>query len=138
MSQASDYCENALANSLFGKTSDFGVLASAPTLYIALCTAAPVDSDTGSTITEAAYTSYARVSTSPSDWNTSSGGSIDNANAITFPQATGGSETETHFAIVDAASGGNMICYGTLGVAIPVVSGSTPKFEAGNLTVTVS
>src|SRR5437016_5231891 len=106
MGSFSDYTEAALLNSLFGKTSNYGALASAPTIYVALCTAAPTDASTGSTITEAGYTSYARVSTTAGTWNVSSGTSpstITNASTITFPTATGGSSTVTHFVLVDAS-----------------------------------
>lgn len=128
------YTENAILNSLFGKTSDFGALASAPTLYAALFTAAPNDAGGG---TEAAYTSYARVGTAPSDWNASSSGEIDNANAIQFPQATGGTETITHFGVYDAASGGNLVAYGAANSSLAVSNGIQPQFAAGAIIVSL-
>lgn len=128
---ASDYAENALLELVVGKTAF-----STPTAYVALCTAAPTDASTGSTITEAAYTSYSRVSTAGSDWNSASAGSIDNANAITFPKCTGGSETLTHFVIVDAASAGNVLLWGALDSSLAVSNNITPEFAAGTLTAT--
>jgi hypothetical protein len=130
----SDYLENALLNSLFGKTSDLGALASAPTIYVALFTATPNDAGGG---TEADYTSYARVSTTSSDWDASASGTVDNANAITFPAATGGSNTVTHFALFDAASAGNLLAYGALDSSLAVSSGITPQFAAGEFDVTL-
>lgn len=130
----SDYLEAALLNSLFGKTSDLGALASAPTIYVALFTATPNDAGGG---TEANYTSYARVSTSASDWDAAASGTVDNANAITFPACTGGSNTITHFGLYDAASSGNLLAYGALSSSLAVSNGITPQFAAGALDVSL-
>lgn len=134
MSDFADYLENALLNSLFGKTSDLGALASAPTIYVALFTAAPNDAGGG---TEANYTSYARVSTAAGDWNAASAGTVDNANEIAFPQATGGSNTITHFGLYDAATAGNLLAWSALNSNLAVSSGITPRFAAGELDVSL-
>lgn len=130
----SNYLENALLNSLFGKTSDLGALASAPTIYVALFTAAPNDAGGG---TEANYTSYARVETDAADWDAAASGTVDNANAITFPAATGGSNTVTHFGLYDAATSGNLLAYGALDSSLAVSTGITPEFAAGALDVSL-
>jgi len=131
MSEASNYLENALVDHITGKTAY-----TQPTAYVALCTAAPNDASTGATITEADYTGYARESTAGSDWNAASGGTADNANAITFGACTAGSNTITHFAILDAASNGNVLVYGTLDPSLAVSAGITPSFAAGALSIT--
>jgi len=133
MTQASDYLENKLADHIVGTTS-FTMPAN---VYIALCTAAPTDVSTGTTITEAAYTSYARVEISTL-FAASSGGSAATNAAITFPTATGGSETVTHFALCDASTGGNMLVYGPLDSSLAVSSGITPEVASGSLTVSVN
>lgn len=130
----SDYTEDAVLNSLFGKTSSFGALASRPTLYAALFTVAPSDAGGG---TEAAYTSYARVATAVSDWNAAVSGTVDNANAIVFPTATGGSETVTHFGVYDAATNGNLIAWGALSSSLAVSNNITPEFAAGAFDVSL-
>lgn len=130
MAAASDYLENKLLDHITGKTAY-----TQPTAYVALCTAAPTDSDTGSTITEASYTSYARVSTAGSDWNAASSGSTDNANAISFPACTGGTNTVTHFVLVDASSAGNILVHGALDSSLAISNGITPSFASGTLTV---
>src|SRR5581483_5609830 len=67
--------------------------------YLALCTVVPDSSKTGSTITEASYTGYARASLANTAWNAPvSGGAggqstITNASTITFANCTGGSST---------------------------------------------
>ncbi|MBL4702746.1 MAG: hypothetical protein JKX85_15990 [Phycisphaeraceae bacterium] len=130
----SNYAEDAVLNSLFGKTSAFGVLASAPALYIELSTADPTEDGSGST--PPVGNGYARVSTVAADWNVAASGVTSNANAIQFPAATGAWGTITHFAVYDAVTAGNMIFYGTLAAAKAFISGDTPLFAAGDLTFT--
>src|SRR5690606_40337569 len=95
----SNYTAQAVLNSLFGKTSNFGELASRPTIYVALSTADPLED--GSGVAEPAGNGYARAATTPADWNDATLADpsvINNANAIAFPQATGAWGTITHFA----------------------------------------
>ena len=63
----SNYVVKALLNSLFGKTSDFGALASAPDIYVGLSSTTPTE--TGGSVTEPSSGSYARVATVAADWN---------------------------------------------------------------------
>ena len=57
--------------------------------------------------------------------------------AITdFPVATANWGTITAFALWDAATGGNLICYGTVTTSKPINSGDTARFQAGSLIVT--
>ena len=84
MSSMSDFLENEIADHIFGGNSY------SPTdIYIALCTAAPSDSSTGSTITEPSGGSYARQQVSAGASWTVSGSQASNTSAITFPTATG-------------------------------------------------
>lgn len=108
----------------------------APTFF-ALTTVAVTDTMTGSTITEAGYTGYARKSTSAADLGTSSAGTRTNANAIVWAGATGGSATVIGAARCTASSAGRVIRY--LSVASTVVSATqTPaQFAAGALTDTL-
>ena len=103
--------------------------ASAPltNLYVSLHTANPGASG-NQTTSEAAYTSYARVAVarSGSGW-TLSGQTITPVSNISFPAATGGSETETYFGIGTAVSGTGILLYsGTITPNIVVSSGVTP------------
>lgn len=80
------------------------------------------------TTNEAAYTSYARVAIARtgSGW-TLTGQSISPVANISFPVATGGSETETYFGIGTASSGAGVLLYsGTISPAIAVISGIQP------------
>ena len=100
-----------------------------------LSTADPADD--GSGLAEPSGNAYARVQTSASDWNTASGGSLDNANDITFPQATGSWGAITHFALFDAATGGNMLAHGALSQSKTIGTGDTAQFAAGDLDVSL-
>jgi len=106
--------------------------------YISLHTANP--NETGDqTTSAAAYTSYARVSVARSTvgWSVAAG-VADNDAAVTFPAATGGSESETHFGIGSDASGaGNLFLWGALGASLAVSAGITPSFAAGALDITL-
>lgn len=131
----------AMLNSLFGKTSDFGALASRPTIYVGLSSTTPAED--GTNVTEPATGSYARVATAPADWNAATLADpslIDNLNPITFPTATANwlaSANLTHFVLYDAATVGNFLGFGALTVPKPVLSGDTPSFAAGSLDVTL-
>ena len=129
---ASNYLELEILDHIFGN----GTYTPATNIFVALLTATPDDTDTGSTITEATYTGYARKSTAGSDWNTASAGAIDNANAITFDACTGGSSTITHFALCDASTAGNVLFWGALSSSFAVSDGVTPSFGAGALDTT--
>lgn len=110
--------------------------ATAGSLYISLHTADPAAGN--QTTSEAAYTSYARVAVSRSTgFNAASAGATSNAAAITFPQATGGSETITHFGIGTASSGTGVLLYSnTVNLNLAVSNGITPEFAAGDLDIT--
>ena len=110
--------------------------------YVSLHTVSP--GDTGTQVTsEATYTSYGRVSVarSTAQW-TASGNTVDNDNAITFPAATGGSETIQAFGIgsaddTDSPASGNLFIYGAVSPTLAVSNGITPEFASGALDVTL-
>ncbi len=106
-------------------------------LYASLHTGDP--GETGNqTTNECAYTSYTRVAVARTSggW-TVSNNSATNAAAITFPAATGGSETATHFAVGTASSGtGKLLYSAALDAGLAISSGITPEFAIGALTVT--
>lgn len=122
-----------------GDASGLQPSSTAGSFYISVHTGTLLDTHTAQTQFEAAYTSYARVAVarSTAQWTVASG-TVDNDNAITFPAATGGSETETYFGIGSAASGaGNLQIFGALSASLAVSSGITPEFAAGALDISV-
>lgn len=125
MGSFADYWENEILDHLFGKGSY-----TPPTIYVGLSTADPADDASG--LSEPSGNGYARVQTAGSDWNAASSGSLSNANDITFPEATGSWGTITHFALFDAASGGNMLAHGSLSQAKSIGSGDTARFAGGS------
>jgi len=141
--QATDYLENLIIDHLF-RTRTF---AKPTALYLALFTAAPSDAGGG---TEVAGGSYARVNLAPLDtnWNATQGGTSGNSSgsggltanavAITFPAPTANWGTVTHFAIMDASTGGNMLMWDALTASRTILNGDpAPAFAVGTLQVTV-
>lgn len=108
------------------------------TSYFALWTTTLTAASTGSSGTEAAYTSYARVAETNNSTNfstSSAGSSITNNVAISWPANTGSNETETYLAICDASTAGNMTYFGSITSTI-VSTGDTPQINTSGLTVT--
>jgi len=134
MSQMSDYLEVELRKHVF-RTGSFTKPAA---LHVGLFTAAPSDAGGG---TEVSGGSYARVARAPLDANwtapDSTGGVTANAALITFAAPTANWGTVTHFAIFDAASGGNLITWGALSASRIINNNdAAPEFAIGALVVT--
>jgi hypothetical protein len=128
---------NNTAIALIGDASGLQPSATAGSLFVSLHTGDPGEAGTATT-SEAAYGSYARVAVarSGSGW-TVSGNAVSNAALIQFPQCTSGSETETHFGITTASSGGTKLLYkGALSASLAVSSGIQPQFAIGDLDIT--
>lgn len=143
---ATNVFENGLLSLIFenanyanvGDATGLRGSSTAGSFYISLHTANPNETGTQTT-SESAYTSYARVAVarSTAGWTTASG-VCDNDSAITFPAATGGSESETHFGVGSDSSGtGNLFLWGALSASLAVSNGITPQFAAGALDVTL-
>ena len=142
MSAMSDYLENKLVDQLFrGQTAP-----TTSTLYVALYTSAPSDAGGGTEVSGGAYARVA-VTSSLANWagtqsagstaaSSGSGGQTSNNTAITFPTPTAGWGTVTHFAIYDAATGGNELFWGALTIAKTINQADTVTFPAGSLSIT--
>jgi len=122
----------ALAN--VGDGSGLQPSGAAESFYIALFTATP--DEAGSVVNECDYMGYARkgVVRSAGGW-TISGNNCSNTAAIVFDLCTGGSNTVTHFAIMTAVTGGDMLYYGALTANLIVSNGITPDFAIGDLNI---
>lgn len=97
--------------------------------FAALHTADPGAAGTQTT-SEAAYTSYARVSVARTTggWGAAASGAVSPAAAITFPAGTGGTGTGTHFSTGVATSGSTAILHsGTVTPNITFGNGVTPS-----------
>lgn len=126
----SDYLENQILDHVLGG----GDYTRPATVYVALYTVAPTDSGGG---TEVSGGSYARVAVTnnATNWPAASGGSKANGTAIAFPEATADWGTVLAWGIFDAASGGNLLYYGTLAANKTISTGDTASFAASDLVI---
>jgi hypothetical protein len=143
MAAMSNFLENKIIDQIFrGQAYSFPT-----TLYVGLFTAAPTDTGGG---TEVSGGGYARASVAASLANfagtqgagttsASSGdtGTTSNNASITFvtPGATWG--TVSGFGVFDAATGGNLLFYGTLSISKTINQGDTVTFPAASLSVQI-
>lgn len=136
MSSMSNYLENKLIDHLLR-----GSAYTAPsTLYMALCTAAPTDTSTGSNLSEISGGNYSRqsLSSNTTNWSATSGTDGTSTNSVEVKWAgVTWSGTVTHVAICDAASGGNVLFYSGLTTSQTVVSGDSISFGIGSLSIQI-
>ena len=109
------------------------------TLYLALCTVEPIFTDDGGSITEIAYTGYARAPVTASEMGSSAAGIMLNSATIEFPEMTGGTGTGiTFLALLDGnagTSGDGLYGWGALDSSpVEIASGETPRFTTNGLT----
>jgi hypothetical protein len=104
------------------------------TSYCNLRTTTPSDTTTG---TLAAYTSYAGqlMTNNSTNWPNASGGAISYGPILTYPQSTGGSETEAWATIDTSAAGTTTLYWGALSAGQLIASGNIPAFGASAITV---
>lgn len=130
-----DTIEQAILNHVFTDPA----WTPAATLYIGLSSTTPTEA--AGNFTEPSTGSYARVSTAAADWSAATGtapATKTNTAVKTFPTATAdwsSGANMTHFGIFDASTAGNLILWGVLGTAKPVLNGDTASFPASSLVV---
>jgi hypothetical protein len=130
MAAFSNYMEDAITAWING--SNFP---SAPTnTYVQLYSQDPTDAGSA---TGALYT---RVTYAASGWTRGTGGAgtLSNTNAITMQSSAGSAATASHFAVFDAATSGNLLFHGALSASKSIAVGDEVKFNALQLTLTVS
>lgn len=111
----------------------------APT-YLALCSIATTADMTGATITEIAYTTYARKDVPAASMSAASGttnGTKTNTSAITFAACTAGSATAIAWALLDVvtAGSGNMLAFGSCASTAISTTQTPPTVGVGALVV---
>jgi hypothetical protein len=122
----------AIAN--VGDAAGLRATTTAGSLYFSLHTASPGEAG-DQTTSEVAYTSYARVAVARSSagWTVTGNTTAVDAN-VTFPAATGGSGTATHWGLGTSSTGaGLLLYYGAISPSIVCGSGVTPQLTAGNV-----
>jgi len=131
MAGFSNYTQNAILNWLKGTTMPTAPAA----LYVGLFNGDPTDAGSGGDEVTTDIRTAGRLAAT---FGAVSGNtSIANSAEVDFGAAAGG-ETVSHFAIFDAASGGNMLGSAALASSQTVVTGNLVKFAVGALTITVA
>lgn len=138
MTAASNYTEENVINAVLR-----GVTFPIPAgVYVSLHTADPGESG-GSEVSTGAWPAYVRKDAAvggaiASGWAAPTDGVTTNEKQITYPGMNGGSNvTVTHWAIYDAATGGNMLAHAALQTSRTLQPGDVFVFDIGSLTVTM-
>lgn len=144
MAALSDFLENKIIDHVLRGTAYVAPV----TVFVALLTAAPADAGGGTEVTGGAYarvavttalTTFAGTQGAASTVASSGSGGVTSNNAVvTFPTPTAGWLTATHWAVYDAATGGNLLIHAALTVAKTINTGDAVSFAAGALTVTLA
>jgi len=104
------------------------------TPHLALTTVAVGETDTGATLTEAAYTGYARKAIAAADLSPAAAGSKTNSAALIFAACTAGSAVVIGWAVVNSAAGaGDVILFGTCTSTTISTTQTPPQVAAGVL-----
>lgn len=124
----SDYLENKLIDATLR-----GVAYTSPaTVYLALFTSDPTDANTGVEVTGG---TYARQ---PITFGAASNGASSNSADVMYPVATANWGTIVSVGVYDAATGGNLLYYGSLTTSKVIQTNDQLKVNAGDITVTLS
>lgn len=134
MGSFGNYLELKVLDHVFGASS----YTSAATHYFALSTADPTEDASG--IAEPVGNNYARAAfvNNKSNWGDAAAGAITNDVAVTFNTASGSWGTIAHFAIYDSVTSGNMLAYGAISPTKAIGDGDTPKFNIGDVDITLT
>ena len=127
----SAYAELKILDHIVGKATY-----SKPVVAIGLCTSDPGNDATGAACNEVANTNgYGRIAVPDTDWNAAAAGQIDNANPITFPEATGSWGEITDYVLLGSAvhGQGNVLVYDKLDQSKTIVDDEIVNFAAGQL-----
>ena len=120
-----DFLETSLLNQVLRNTS----YTSPTTIYVALFTLAPTETGGGTEVSGGGYARQTATFTAPAP------DSVSNTADVSFPVATAGWGTIVAFAIMDAASGGNMLYFANLTAARTILTSDQLRFPSGQLIV---
>ncbi len=129
MGAITDYLANKILDKSL-RNIDFTVT----TRYLALFTDVPTTAGTGTEVS-AAGTAYARQAIS---FNPAASRATDNSADVIFPQASATWGLVKGWAVMDAASGGNMLLVGALTYNKQIDPGDQFKMAAGDLDVSLT
>jgi hypothetical protein len=124
VANATTYLANALANHVLR-----GTAYTAPSnRRLALFTTATTDAGGGTEVTGGSYARQSVTFSAPSN------GAVENTADVVFTNMP--AATVTHWAIMDATTGGNMLLHGALNAPAVVSSGQDLPFVAGDIDIT--
>ena len=135
MSGISNYFMDLVADNLSNRSE------MPATIYIALVTAEPFMSSTGTSIVEppnnVGYSRQAYTMDS-SNWSQSSSGVINNTSPVIFSDNSYGIwGTVIAWVACSASSGGNVLFWGTLDAAVYINTGANVSVPVGGMTISV-
>ena len=102
------------------------------TVYIGLYTSATTGAGGGTEVTGGSYTRMAMA------FDAAASSAIDNTAAVEFPTSTANWGTVTHTAVLDAATGGNMLAETALTASKVISTGDVFRFQAGEFDIALS
>lgn len=126
----SNYLEMKLLDHFLG-TAPFTM----PTgVYVALYTTNPNEDNSGNEVTTTAYPSYSRIAATftPADATGAS-----NSTLLTWQYDGASDLAVSHFGLLDAATGGNLLVYGQLTQAKTLSNTDKLELQSGNFNVTL-
>lgn len=135
MSSASVYTANKVLDLICNATTW-----TAPTdIYVGLFTSSDgLDENVEGSWDEATGGNYSRPAATGAFAAASNGTLSNDLATITFPTATALWGTMTHFAILDAATHGNVLVWGPLDASKTIDSGDSAQYLTGTLTVSLT
>lgn len=140
----SNWLSKALLDHTLGKSQGGNPFTFTPasTVYVGLWTSGLSDAADGTTSGEpSGAASYARVAVTndSSNWPDAAGSTTaekHNGAAVNFPTATGSWGTVTQFALLSAASSGNIYYWSDLTTPKTISTGDTASFGVGAISIT--
>jgi len=129
MSAMSDFLENKILDHITGTTAYTKPAA----VYLGLSTGDFTDTGTGSA--ELTGNNYSRVAVA---FDASANGATQNTSSIDFPAATGNQGTISHWALFDAATGGNALITGAFSSSKTIETNDVLRIAAGDLDLSAS
>lgn len=123
-----DTIANAILDAIFTQIGD--------PVYLALLTAEPADSDTGSTMPELAYSGYARASLAATDFDAATDRARSVNVEVEFPQLmTAVAAPVTHAALLSASTAGTIKWVAELDAPLELTLGDVPTIAVGALAL---
>jgi len=136
MSAFSNHLEQSLINATLRGGSYTG-----GAVYVALFTTDPTDAGSGSELADSGYARQQCHTTTVSDgWDVphATDGYTANAKLITFPAIVDAQVSVTHWALFDAASGGNLLYHASLTNPKTLDASDVLSFPIGALKITLA